>query len=131
MCFGSTFVLRWGRVGRSGSGKKDVFRVLYGLALDPNGLVMNSFDFERNIWIPRLHQNLNDWEIDELGRLLSVVDSIRPNPRMVDTWVWALNRKGVFSSKSLYFELIGDRSIDFPHKIICFHDIPSKVVFFL
>lgn len=31
---------------------KDVFKVLYGLALDPKGLAMNSFDFKRNIWIP-------------------------------------------------------------------------------
>lgn len=28
---------------------KDVFRTLYGLALDSNSLVMESFDFDRNI----------------------------------------------------------------------------------
>lgn len=60
-----------------------------------------------------------------------MVDSIRPNPKMVDTWVWVLNGKCVFSSKSLYLDLVGDRSAVFPHKIIWFHGIPSKVVFFL
>lgn len=45
---------------------------------------MDSFDFERNIWIPRLRQNLNDWEMDEMGRLLSLVDSFKPNPSLLD-----------------------------------------------
>ena len=63
---------------------KDAFKVLFGMALDPDGIVGVSFNFKRNIWIPRLHRNLNDWKMDEMDRLLSMVDSIRPNPWLFD-----------------------------------------------
>lgn len=49
----------------------EAFRSLYGLALEPDGLVGGSFDYEGNIWIPKLRRNLNDWEVDDMARLFS------------------------------------------------------------
>lgn len=75
---------------------KEAFRSLYGLALEPDGLVEGSYDFEGNIWIRKLRRNLNDWEVDEMARLLCLLDKIRPNPGRLDVWVWDLNRKWIF-----------------------------------
>lgn len=66
-----------------------------------------------------------------MWRMLCLLESIRPNPRLVDIWVWELNSKGIFSSKSLYLELFCDRLVVVPYKIIWFQGIPSKVAFFL
>lgn len=88
---------------------KDSFRILFGLTLNPFSLVKDSFDFERNIWIPQLHTNLDEWEMDELDRLLCLLESIKLNPNLVDNWVWGLNSKGIFTSKSFYLNLFCDR----------------------
>lgn len=91
----------------------------------------NSFDFDNNSWSPRFERNLNDWEMDELCGLLRVINGVRPNNTLVDDWEWDLNKKGIFSSKSLYLELVRDRAIVFPHKFIWNPGILSKVALFL
>lgn len=110
---------------------KVAFKSLYGLALDPDGMVVDSFDFEGNIWILRLRRNLNNCEVDEMTRLLSMVERIRPNSRMLDDCDWVLNRNGKFSSKSLYLKMVVDRFLGFPHTKSWIQSIPSKVTFFL
>lgn len=109
---------------------KEAFSVLYGLALDPGGMVKDFFDSDRNSWSPRFRRNLNYWEMDEMCNLLTVLNGIRPNNSLVDDWAWALKKKGVFSSKSLYMALVQNRVSGFPLKTIWNSRIPSKVVFF-
>lgn len=53
---------------------RDMFRNLYSLATDPMGRVFKAFD-ESNIWKPWLCHNLNDWEIDDFGRVVG--DALR------------------------------------------------------
>lgn len=40
----------------------------------------NLYDVLGNIWMPRLFRNLNDWEVGELCRLLSLLDGLKPDP---------------------------------------------------
>lgn len=69
---------------------RDVFRNLYSLATDSMGRVSDVFDEENNIWRPSLHWNLNDWKIGEFGQLLALLEDIKANPSMGDSWEWVL-----------------------------------------
>jgi len=73
--------------------------------VDPNEKVVDSFDETSNNWRPCLRRNLNDWEMDELGRQLELFESIRTNPTMGDRWEWTVSEKGKFILKSFYLEL--------------------------
>lgn len=50
--------------------------ILYSLALDLKVLVAHSFDDLGNIWVSRPHRKLNDWELGEMCRLLSLSDGM-------------------------------------------------------
>lgn len=64
------------------SSLREGFGNLYSLALDPLVRVSDVYDKESNIWKPLLHCNLNDWEIDDFGRLLERLEGIKSNPLM-------------------------------------------------
>lgn len=69
---------------------REAYRNLYSLAMDPMDRVSNVFDEESSIWRPRMLRNLNDCEFGELGNLLALLDGIKPNPSVGDSWVWIL-----------------------------------------
>lgn len=64
------------------------FRSLFTLTIDHRERVVDSFDVGENIWMPRLFRDLNDWELDELYRLLSFFEGSKPNPSWVDGLDW-------------------------------------------
>lgn len=66
---------------------KVAFSNLFSLAVNPRGLVLDFFDERLNIWCPGLRRNLNDWEVEELGRLLQLIDRYKPNLARRDKWV--------------------------------------------
>lgn len=110
---------------------KVAFCNLFSLAVNPRGMVLDSFDERLNTWCPGLHRNLNDWEVEELGRLLQTIDGYKPNSVKEDKWVWTLSKKGKFTTKSLYNEIGGFSSRSFPLSGIWIPGIPSKVAFFM
>lgn len=110
---------------------RELFRTLYAHVVDSKVSVADSFDDLGNIWVPCLHRNLNDWEMGKLCRLLSLLDGLKLDPNVGDGWEWVIFSKGKFSSNSLYLELVGDRSVLFPHISIWIPGIPSKMAFFL
>lgn len=57
---------------------KDLFPNIYCLALDSQTSMGNCFDFNRSCWVPRLRSNPNDWEVDEIIRLLKLLGSLNP-----------------------------------------------------
>lgn len=65
--------------------------------------------------MPRLRRNLNDWEMVELCRMLSLLNGSKPDPSLRDDWEWVISRNDRFSSRSLYLELVNFRSFSFPH----------------
>lgn len=84
-----------------------MFRNLYSLAMDPMGRVFEAFDEESNILRPWLRRNLNDWEIDDFGSLLALLEGIKPNPSMGNSWEWVISKRYIITPKSLYLELGG------------------------
>lgn len=94
-------------------------------------VVDSSFNFKRSTWNPRLRHNVFDWEFEELFRFFSMLENHKPDRGQRDTWVWGINEKGFFTTKSFYLEMMNSRSNHFPHKGIWVPSIPSKVSFFL
>lgn len=64
--------------------------------------------------MPRLHRDLNDWEMDELYRLLSFLVGISPDSGLMDGLDWLISKHGSFTSKSLYLEMVGHMNMSFP-----------------
>lgn len=110
---------------------RESFGSLISLVEDPLVLVVDCFDSSSNIWMPRFHRNLNDWEVEEMVRLLKLLEGVHLVPLVRDGWEWVLNKKGIFNSKSLYCELMNHWFTLSPHKRIRIPSIPSKVCFFI
>lgn len=60
-----------------------------------------------------------------------MLGNINPVPDRNDGWVWKLNQRGHFTSKSFYVEISHITGISIPHNDIWNPDIPSKVSFFI
>lgn len=103
----------------------------FTLAMDPMGRVSEAFDDESNIWRPRLCRNLNDWESEEFGNLLALLEGFKPNISKRDCWEWVISKKRVFTPQFLYLELGGFRVVSFLINGIWIPGIPSKVSFFM
>lgn len=108
-----------------------MYRNLHALARDPKCWVSEAFDEENNIWRLLLRWNLYDWEMEDFGQLLALIDGAKPDPLRRDSWEWVIFTKGIFTPKSLYLELGGFRASSFSVKGIWFSGIPSKVSFFM
>lgn len=110
---------------------KESFTTLFSLVVDSRVLVAESYDVLGNLWVPRLHRNLNDWEMGELCSLLSLLDGLKLNPSLRVDWEWFISRKGRFSSIFLSLELVNFRTFPFHHKGILIPGIPSKASFYM
>lgn len=61
-----------------GSLFKDEFSEIYLLSTNSLGTIVEHFDLNGGGgWVPRLRRNLNDWEVEDLTRLLSRLDDSR------------------------------------------------------
>lgn len=73
------------------------------LAINEYGSIADNFDQNRSYgWLSRLRRNLNDWKIDDMFKLLSILFKVKPNPGVRDGHVWVNNKKGEFTIKSFY-----------------------------
>lgn len=50
-----------------------------------------------------------DWELEEMINLLELLGNLNPMSDCGDVWIWKLNQKGCFTSKSFYAELSNAR----------------------
>lgn len=64
-------------------------------------------------------------------RLLETLSNCNPSLGRQDRWVWRLNQKGGFISKSFYWQLSNTPLLTIPHKGIWNPDIPSRLAFFI
>ena len=81
-------------------------------------------------WSPRFSRPFNDWEVEEVERLLLTIRGARLSPLLEDRMMWKANSNGIFSVKSLYNDLFSRRAGLFPHGLIWNPSVPSKVSFF-
>jgi hypothetical protein len=75
-------------------------------------------------------RSLNDWEVDDLASLYSLLYSYNLDGGDDKMW-WVPNRKGKFEVKSFYFILNSAVSFPFPWKSIWRTKAPLRVAFFV
>ncbi|RVW49018.1 Transposon TX1 uncharacterized 149 kDa protein [Vitis vinifera] len=74
--------------------------------------------------------SFNDWELEAVASLLSVLQGKRLNVGLEDRVVWNASKNGIFSVKSLYNTLDSGGAVPFPWRIIWSPCVPTKVGFF-
>ncbi|RVX20614.1 putative ribonuclease H protein [Vitis vinifera] len=79
---------------------------------------------------PKMRGSFNDWELEAVVSLLSVLQGKRLNVGMEDRVVWNASKNGSFSVKSLYNTLDSGGAVPFPWRIIWSPCVPTKVGFF-
>lgn len=67
------------------------------------------------MWEPILCRNLNEWEMGEFFSLLEMLMNYLPVPNRCEGWLWSLNKKGIYTDKSMYCKLVNDCDTSFPH----------------
>ncbi|KAJ9699260.1 hypothetical protein PVL29_008047 [Vitis rotundifolia] len=72
----------------------------------------------RRSWTPSFNRPFNDWEMEEVGRLLCCLDGKMVRVDEEDRVRWVESKDGVFSVKSLYRALLLVSLASFPSKII-------------
>ena len=81
-------------------------------------------------WSPHFIRPLNDWEVDEVERLLLWLGGKRVNLVEDDGVLWPPTKSGKFYIKSLYKALGPESSVYFPMKIIWNSYAQQKISFF-
>ena len=84
----------------------------------------------RGSWTPTFNRLFNDWEMEEVGRLLCCLDGKKVRADEEDRVRWVGSKDGVFSVKSLYRALQPVSSASFPSKIIWMSYAQPKISFF-
>nr|CAN73158.1 hypothetical protein VITISV_017219 [Vitis vinifera] len=108
------------------------FPSLYAIASSKEAWVEEFWDTSgvEGAWSPRFSRPFNDWEVEEVERLLLTIRGARLIPLMEDRMMWKVTSNGIFSVKSLYNDLSSRRAGLFPHGLIWNPSVPSKVGFF-
>ena len=81
-------------------------------------------------WIPRFSRSFNDWEVEAVERLLSILQGKRLAVGLEDRVMWKVLKNGIFSVNSLYNSLDPSCVVPFPWSIIWSSFVPTNVGFF-
>ena len=81
-------------------------------------------------WTPRFNRPFNNWEMEEVGRLLCCLDGKMVRVDEEDRVRWMDSKDGAFSVKSLYRALQPVSIASFPMKIIWNSYVRLKISFF-
>ena len=84
----------------------------------------------RGSWTPTFNRSFNDWEMEEVRRLLCCLEGKMVRVDEEDKVRWVESKSGVFSVKSLYRALQPVSSAFFPSKIIWMSCAQPKISFF-
>ncbi|RVX23145.1 putative mitochondrial protein [Vitis vinifera] len=93
-----------------------------------NQVISKKYEVEERGGVPE--KSFNDWELEAVASLLSVLQGKRLNVGMEDRVVWNASKNGSFSVKSLYNTLDSGGAVSFPWRIIWSPCVPTKVGFF-
>ena len=85
----------------------------------------------RGTWTPTFNKSFNDWEMEEVGRLLCCLDGKMVRVDEEDRVRWMDSKDEVFSVKSLYRALQPVSLASFPLKIIWNSCVQPKLSFFV
>ncbi|RVW93340.1 putative ribonuclease H protein [Vitis vinifera] len=101
------------------AGSKDVWVADYW---DPMG--------EEGGWTPHFLRPFNDWEVEEVERLLSSIQGKRLDADGEDRMLWKETKNEIFTVKSLCKSLVHSCAVSFPCNIIWSPYVPTNVSFF-
>ncbi|RVW30368.1 hypothetical protein CK203_097914 [Vitis vinifera] len=110
----------------------EAFPSLFAFAVSQDAWVEDCWDYmgDAGGWNPCFSRSFNDWELEAVASLLSVLQGKRLNVGMEDRVVWNASKNGSFSVKSLYNTLDSGGAVPFPWRIIWSPCVPTKVGFF-
>ncbi|RVW87760.1 Transposon TX1 uncharacterized 149 kDa protein [Vitis vinifera] len=110
----------------------EAFPSLFAFAVSQDAWVEDCWDYmgDAGGWNPCFSRSFNDWELEAVASLLSVLQGKRLNVGMEDSVVWNASKNGSFSVKSLYNTLDSGGAVPFPWRIIWSPCVPTKVGFF-
>ncbi|RVW12477.1 hypothetical protein CK203_093457 [Vitis vinifera] len=82
----------------------EAFPSLFAFAVSQDAWVEDCWDYmgDAGGWNPCFSRSFNDWEMEAVASLLSVLQGKRLNVGMEDSVVWNASKNGSFSVKSLY-----------------------------
>ena len=108
------------------------FPSLYAFASSKEAWVEEFWDpsGEEGVWCLRFSKPFNDWEVEEVERLLLTIRGVRLIPLVEDRMLWKETSNGIFPVKSLYNDLASRRVDLFPYGMIWSPSVPTKVSFF-
>ncbi|RVW35452.1 putative ribonuclease H protein [Vitis vinifera] len=108
------------------------FPSLYAFATYKEAWIEEMWDHSggEGVWSPSFSRPFNEWEVEEVERLLLIIWGRRLNPLLEDSLLWKETKDGIFSVKSIYSILDSRRGVQFPINIIWNPCVPTKVCFF-
>ncbi|WKA09120.1 hypothetical protein VitviT2T_026797 [Vitis vinifera] len=112
----------------------EAFPSLFALATSKEAWVNEVWIAEgerRGSWTPHFNRPFNDWEMEEVGRLLCCLDGKMVRVDEEDRVRWMDSKDEVFSVKSLYRALQPVSLASFPLKIIWNSCVQPKLSFFV
>ncbi|RVW45235.1 LINE-1 retrotransposable element ORF2 protein [Vitis vinifera] len=112
----------------------EAFPSLFALATSKEAWVNEVWTVEgdrRGSWTPTFNRSFNDWEMEEVGRLLCYLEGKMVRVDEEDRVSWVKSKDGVFLVKSLYKALQPASSALFPSKIIWRSCAQPKISFFV
>jgi hypothetical protein len=122
----------WGEAWCGSVPLLEVYPGLYSLASNKEASITDNFDSVSGSlqWNISFMRSLNDWKVDDLASLYSLLYSYNLGGGADKIW-WVPNRKEKFEVKSFYFILNSSISFHFPWKSIWRTKAPSRVAFFV
>ncbi|WJZ95377.1 hypothetical protein VitviT2T_014152 [Vitis vinifera] len=111
----------------------EAFPSLFSIAKSKEAWVNEVWTAEgdrRGSWTPTFNRPFNDWELEEVGRLLRCLEGKMVRVDEEDRVRWVESKDGVFSVKSLYRAMQPVSSAWFPSKIIWMSYAQPKISFF-
>ena len=102
------------------------------MAVDRNATVNEVWDssFGQGGWNLRFSRDFNDWELDLIGELLSLLRDCRISSKE-DSVFWKSGESGIFGVKDAYILLVAPNDFAFPKKNIWVDKAPTKLFFLL
>ncbi|RVW39723.1 LINE-1 reverse transcriptase-like [Vitis vinifera] len=113
---------------------REAFPSLFSIATSKEAWVNEVWTAEgdrRGSWTPTFNRPFNDWELEEVGRLLRCLEGKMVRVDEEDRVRWVESKDGVFSVKSLYRVMQPVSSAWFPSKIIWMSYAQPKISFFV
>ena len=109
-----------------------MFPNLFRLTAQKNARVADLWDWDSGVggWNPIFLRSFNDWEMEEVDRLLQVLYSKQIRPLMEDKILFKDSKNDAFSVKSMYKVLDCSLQVDFPFRSIWNPVVPPIMGFF-